>query len=235
MKQINKNSTQDITFPLALGAILAVSAGLMDAYSFLHRGGVWANAQTGNLIMLGVSLATSRFAGALQYAVPALAFGIGVAFAYVLLHAVSPQQTRKGISMVLLLEIVGLAVSSLITENLYANALISLVCGMQLEAFPVISGYPMATTMCIGNYRTAVHSLAEAVRKKDRQKLKMAATYLLIIVLFVGGAILGNYLIELLGRWAILCSSVLLAFGLALFQIPWAEKKQAICEDCVPN
>ena len=34
---------------LRLGIILALSGGFMDAYSYLERGNVFANAQTGNL------------------------------------------------------------------------------------------------------------------------------------------------------------------------------------------
>ena len=41
-----------------VGALLAVSGGFLDAYTYLCRGGVFANAQTGNMIsfwMSGVS------------------------------------------------------------------------------------------------------------------------------------------------------------------------------------
>ena len=36
---------------LRLGIILALSGGFMDAYSYLERGNVFANAQTGNLLL----------------------------------------------------------------------------------------------------------------------------------------------------------------------------------------
>lgn len=39
---------------IELAAILAFSGGLMDAYSYLARGKVFANAQTGNILLLGV-------------------------------------------------------------------------------------------------------------------------------------------------------------------------------------
>ena len=41
---------------LRLGIILALSGGFMDAYSYLERGNVFANAQTGNLLLFGVNL-----------------------------------------------------------------------------------------------------------------------------------------------------------------------------------
>ena len=42
---------------LLIGTLLAVSGGLMDAYSYLFRGQVFANAQTGNILLLSVHLA----------------------------------------------------------------------------------------------------------------------------------------------------------------------------------
>ena len=39
-----------------VAAFLAFSGGVMDAYSYLVRGGVFANAQTGNLLLFGINL-----------------------------------------------------------------------------------------------------------------------------------------------------------------------------------
>ena len=41
---------------IRLGMLLAVSGGFMDAYSYIERDHVFANAQTGNMLLLGVNL-----------------------------------------------------------------------------------------------------------------------------------------------------------------------------------
>ena len=41
---------------LVLGLLLAVSGGFFDAYTYLCRGGVFANAQTGNIVLFGARL-----------------------------------------------------------------------------------------------------------------------------------------------------------------------------------
>ena len=46
----------DVAESLQLGIILALSGGFMDAYSYVCRGQVFANAQTGNILLLGVNL-----------------------------------------------------------------------------------------------------------------------------------------------------------------------------------
>ena len=45
-----------ISESIRLGAILALSGGFMDAYSYMERGEVFANAQTGNMLLFGVHL-----------------------------------------------------------------------------------------------------------------------------------------------------------------------------------
>lgn len=67
---------------IELAAILAFSGGLMDAYSYLARGKVFANAQTGNILLFGVNLADGDVDRALHYAVPVIAFAVGIALAH---------------------------------------------------------------------------------------------------------------------------------------------------------
>ena len=43
-----------------VGALLALSGGLVDVYTYLIRGGVFAFAQTGNLVLLGIRLARGQ-------------------------------------------------------------------------------------------------------------------------------------------------------------------------------
>lgn len=42
---------------MAVGICLALAGGFLDAYTYLLRGGVFANAQTGNIVLFGIHLA----------------------------------------------------------------------------------------------------------------------------------------------------------------------------------
>ena len=42
---------------LRMGGLLAAIGGFLDSYTYIARGGVFANAQTGNLVLLGLRLA----------------------------------------------------------------------------------------------------------------------------------------------------------------------------------
>ena len=59
-------------------AFLSVSGGLQDAYTYIFRGKVFANAQTGNIVLFGVNLQKRDFTQAFYYFVPILAFAVGV-------------------------------------------------------------------------------------------------------------------------------------------------------------
>ena len=45
------NKKVQISESIELGILLALSGGFMDAYSYIGRGGVFANAQTGNMLL----------------------------------------------------------------------------------------------------------------------------------------------------------------------------------------
>ena len=72
-----------ISESIRLGAILALSGGFMDAYSYMERGEVFANAQTGNMLLFGVHLSEGDFQNTMKYLFPVLAFALGIALAEV--------------------------------------------------------------------------------------------------------------------------------------------------------
>ena len=64
MRSIAKNQVSE---SIICGIVLSLSGGCMDAYSYLYRGEVFANAQTGNMLLFGVNLTGGNFPVALKY------------------------------------------------------------------------------------------------------------------------------------------------------------------------
>ena len=56
---------------------LSLSGGLQDAYTYLFRGKVFANAQTGNIVLLSSNIMDGQWDRVLHYLVPLCAFGAG--------------------------------------------------------------------------------------------------------------------------------------------------------------
>lgn len=208
-----------ISEALGLGAVLALGGGFMDAYSYIGRGKVFANAQTGNLLLLGVHLTEGNFDQILRYLTPVLCFIIGVLLACIC-NSIGNRRYFHWRQLVLLIEIICFVGVAFIPEsyNILANSIISLACGMQVEAFKKIWSHPVATTMCIGNMRTGTESLYQYFVKKDKNLLVRGFVCFFIILCFIIGAVIGNFVLKYLKLWSILvCAGILLIALIIMF------------------
>lgn len=212
MKEVQTSET------LKIGILLALSGGFMDAYSYICRGGVFANAQTGNMLLLGVNLSSGQWHTAARYALPVFAFAMGIAIAEGIRIRMRDKNLLHWRQMTVFLEAVILLLVAFIpfSQNLLANSLTSFACGMQVESFRKIHGNGIATTMCIGNLRTGTQNFCEFLEKREKKHLKKSLLYYGIILFFVIGAIIGNQVIQWQGKTAIVVSSFLLAIAFLL-------------------
>lgn len=202
---------------IEIAAVLALSGGLMDAYSYLGRGGVFANAQTGNILLLGVNLAQGSWDRCLHYALPVACFAMGIGIAHSLKLSARPGGMHWRQAALLLEIAVLVGVSFLPSEhNLWANSLTSLACGIQVQAFRKLHGHAVATTMCIGNLRSGVQCLFDWRHNGDAAALRKALQYLTIITVFAVGAVLGCLTSQMWGLRVIWCSCALLAVSFLL-------------------
>lgn len=196
---------------LATGLGLAVVGGFLDTYTYFTRGGVFANAQTGNLVLLGISAARGELYRAGQYLIPVLAFALGVV-------ATEGLRARRGAGdwqrTVLLLEAAILAVVGLLPPafpDFVVNVTVSFLCSMQVNSFRLLEGMPYATTMCTGNLRSCAGLLWRRLFARDRQAGGRAARYLWVMLAFCAGAAAGVPCTALLkGPSVWLCGALLL-------------------------
>lgn len=205
---------------LGLGILLALNGGAMDAYSYICRGEVFANAQTGNMLLFGVHLAQGDFAQALSYFCPVLFFAVGIILSIIVRGDPGRERRFHWRQATVAFEAAVLAGVCFMPQsvNLIANSLISLACGIQLESFTKIRGSAIATTMCIGNLRLATENLCAYMGGREPAALKKAALYFGIIFCFVLGAVLGNFAVRLVGEFALLvCSAILMVVFIMMF------------------
>ena len=208
------------------GALLAVAGGYLDVYTYLARGHVFANAQTGNMVLFGVNLAQGNWGKAISYLVPILAFVLGIMLAaFVREHAPGGKlfhwrQITIAIEIAVLLVVGFIPAGEL---DILANTIVSFVCSVQVQSFRKIGGVPLATTMCTGNLRSAAECLYSCFRTKEREMGKKGLRYLCIILFFILGAVIGSVLTALFSVRAVLFSCIpLLAVFLLMFR---REKK----------
>lgn len=210
---------------------LSLSGGLQDAYTYLFRGKVFANAQTGNIVLLSSNLMDGNWERVLHYLVPLCAFALGVLTAEKMQEHFRNMQRLHWRQLVVLCEIVMLFVVGFFPQewNLMANALVSFACAMQVQTFRKVNGYAFASTMCIGNMRSGMDSLCSWVLNRNPAALKKSFYYLGIILLFALGAGLGSLALDLCGAKAIWFSCLLLAVSFCLMFLK--EDVEEIKED----
>lgn len=223
---MEKALSERLELPLVM--LITFSGGLQDAYSYFYRGGVFANAQTGNIVLLCANLVNGNFSGTIKYLVPLLFFILGVIVAKTLYFLFRQYKSASWKQVVLLLETATLVGACFISQemNLYANALVSFSCAMQVLTFNKVLGNEFASTMCIGNMVKMSSSFVSAIVSKDKQTWKSVGVYLLIIVIFGIGAGLGYLIQNSLNRYAILISAALTLISSLLLLIGRMEERK---------
>ena len=213
-----RNHHGQMSESLLTASFIILSGGLQDAYTYLCRGKVFANAQTGNIVLCSVKLVEGDWSAVLHYLVPLCFFALGVFTAELLRQKFQQMQRLHWRQLVVLCEIVMLFVVGFFPQewNLVANALVSFACAMQVQAFRKVNGYAFASTMCIGNLRSGMDSLCSWLVAGNRAARSKAFHYFAIILLFALGAGLGSVALGFCGAKAIWFSCLLLAVSFCL-------------------
>ncbi|MCR5273350.1 MAG: DUF1275 domain-containing protein [Lachnospiraceae bacterium] len=200
---------------LRVAAFLALTGGFLDAYTFITRGGVFANAQTGNIVMLGIAVIGGKGYDNTKYILSILAFFLGILCVLLIEKAMLDRHIKFVHRATILIEMAAVTVVSFLPQteyyNLLSNVLISFIAAMQMEGFKSFRGEPIATTMSTGNLRKYTENIFMWITKKDAKYIKTANSYLLVIVTFVAGAMLGGVCSMRWAERAVLVSNICLA------------------------
>lgn len=215
------------TESLRLGVMLAFIGGFMDAYSYMCRGEVFANAQTGNMLLVGINLCEGKFDNVISYIFPIIFFGVGILISELVRYKFEEKEFIHWRQISIVLEALVLFVVSFMPQsiNLIANSLTSLACGIQVESFRKIRGNGIATTMCIGNFRSANENMFKYFKEDNKVAGEKSLLYLFIILCFVIGAIAGNFFVKIFGERAIAFDSLFLLAALIVLSIDLRNNK----------
>ena len=210
-----------------MSAFIILSGGLQDAYTYCCRDKVFANAQTGNIVLCSAYLFDGQWRHSARYLIPVLSFLLGIFAAECIHRHFKYTEKVHWRQMIILAEIALLfAVGFLPQEqNLLANAIVSFSCAMQVQAFRKVNGYAFASTMCIGNLRSGMESLCAYGKTKDKKILRKSGNYFGIIFLFAVGAALGGHMIGYIGARTIWISCIILLISFLCMFIK-EEKKE---------
>lgn len=207
---------------LPVGLLLALAGGILDSYTYLNRGEVFATAETGNMVMLGIHLSRGMWGGVLHYLLPILAFTLGVLCTELLKRHMESRGNQIHWRLPLLLVecvVIGIVAALPLGElDPLANILISFTSAIQIESFRKFMGCACATTMCTGNLRSGTENLFQWLRSRERACLNKARFYYGLIFSFITGAVICAVLTSLWAGHVVLiaCIPLLTAFALML-------------------
>ena len=110
-----------------LSAILAISGGFQDAYTYNVRNKVFSNAQTGNVVLMSQHFMMGEWKEGIHYLFPLFAFALGVLVAERIGHAFKTATRIHWRQIVVAIEVVLLLLVGFIPQehNLLATMLVS--------------------------------------------------------------------------------------------------------------
>lgn len=183
---------------LRVAIFLTLAGGFQDSYSYIARGGVFANAQTGNIVLLATNVFNGNINEILKYLIPILSFVIGVYLSVRIEEKFSNKKYIIWHQVILIMEIIIFIIVGFLNEDLnnIANALLSFSCAMQVNSFRKVKNLPFATTMCIGNMRSGTELMGKFHVTGDKSYKTKALYYYLIIFVFAIGAVMGYIAIK---------------------------------------
>lgn len=211
------NNKVKISESLPVGLELAMVGGFMDAYTYINRGNVFATGQTGNLVLLGLHFTDQNYYGAFKVLVPIIFFWIGVFASQHLQNKIISKNKEHFQSYILLFEILILFLVGLLPltiPNVFANATIAFVSALQFCSFRTLVNGPFASVFCTGNMRSCAELYYKGLVLKNKESLKSANRYALIILFFLFGGMISAVFSQYLSVKTIWIACVLLLIPL---------------------
>ena len=208
---------------LMVGLLLAFAGGMLDAYSFVNRGAVFATAETGNIVQLCVHLSMGRWSMAFHYLLPIMAFFFGILTAEAIRRHMSSRPNWLHWRQFLVVAECGvLVLVSFLPQgepDWAANVLISFTSAVQLETFRKFRGCAGSSVMCSRILRSGAELVYVFLALPDPQSGEKATVFYRLILAFALGAILCGRLSLAFGARTALCACLpLLAVFFLLFK-----------------
>lgn len=202
--------------------LLIISAGMMGAYTYNLRGGVFCNAQTANLMVMAAALGHGEIEQALYYLIPISAYMLGSFLSEMLPNPVKKFGWLRWDTYLIGFEIIALFIIGLIplsAPHQIVQVLINFICAMQLNTFREAEGIPMATTICTNHVRQVGVGFAKFVMKKKKMHLKRSKEHLVMILAFMLGSATLSALCNALQEKAIWVAimPLLISFGILVY------------------
>lgn len=204
---------------LRFGMVVTAAGGFLDSYSFMSHGGVFAGAQTGNFVQLGIHVARWDGSEMLRLLVPILGFIVGVAFAALLTQTRLQRVVHDPFRMALAVELGLLATVGFMPSSVSTILISGILCfaaGIQLVIFHQLHSWAFSTTITQGNVVNTITATMNVLFNNDKAERERARVFASVTAAFVIGAAVGGVMTVVFGSQGVLGAILLLLIALGM-------------------
>jgi uncharacterized membrane protein YoaK (UPF0700 family) len=209
---------------LLVGVLLTAVGGFLDAYTFVSHA-VFANAQTGNVVLFGIETASRHWHEALLRLIPITAFVVGVVAAEMVGRSRVRGRLHRPLRVVLGAEIVILAAVASLPDNapaLVVTVPVSFAAAIQWTIFP-------STLLASGNLRGVGVSAYLWIADRDPTARLQTLRFGAVVGAFVVGAMIGGVCTNNFGTSAaaVAAGILLIILGVVIRETRQLERRAA--------
>lgn len=202
---------------VAASTLATVAGGAIDAWVYLAHGHVFAVAQSGNVVLMGVALAGGDVARAAKHLPSLLAFAAGLLGSR-LSGRMLKRRRLNSRNVRLGLECVMLAALGRFADRLpngVVTACVGFIAGVHITSLSHIGAWSFNTGAITGNLRAGLSAVAEALTG-SAEEWPHAAALLVLCAAFAVGAAAGAWLTPRLGGATLAPVAALIAAAIAV-------------------
>ena len=170
-----KNESIHTTETIYIASILTMVGGFVDAYTYITRGGVFAYAQTGNIIFFAMGLVRKQFKDTLHYFISIIIFVVGIFFALYIKKILNKRKIIEFEYVIILINSILMFIVGILPETFSDTIIvgsISFMSAIFMITFNKVEGLSYVTNMCTGNLRSASENLFKFLFNKDETGLR---------------------------------------------------------------
>ena len=174
--------------------LLILAAGMMGAYTFILRGGVFCNAQTANVVLMGIAFGEGRVADGAYYLIHIGAYILGAIVSEIMPVRVRRLRLLRWDTILIAFEMIilfAVGFMPLSWPNQIVQVIINFLCSMQYNTFRQAQGITMATTFVTNHVRQVGVYLANVIKgKTENDAMERGKRHIFMLVMFFLGTLI---------------------------------------------
>jgi len=173
-------------------AILMYIGGFFGGYTYSVRGGVFANAQTANFVLLAMALGSGDWQHAGYLIIPITAYFLGAVISEEAAERIKKFHFMRWDTFLILIEMLVVVILGFIPDSApfqISQIAVNFICSMQYNTFRQADGIPMATTFCTNHIRQVGVFFTKGVRHKENAHFRRMGFHIGMLALFVAGGV----------------------------------------------